>query len=128
MPVRFPEEGRGALWSSVLQASQEMCPSWEQQLSSKLKNYESQEVKAQPANHLHILLILVESFKTAHGASEAASGRSLGGSSRGENTGKVLPKSFSVERKKKESSKSQFQILSVLLPEKSVCKGVMFWS
>lgn len=40
---------------------------------------------------------------------------------------RFYPKSFSLE-KKKEGFQSQRHILSVLLPEKSVCRGVMLWS
>lgn len=50
-----------------------------------------------------------------------------GSSCRGEQTGVFTLNPFHLSQKQ-EGSQSQFHILSVLLPEKSVCKGVMLCS
>lgn len=105
----------------VLQAFQEMFPLWEQQLSLGFKRLRAPESSCPPAEHSWSSRV-----KPVRGASQAVSGRSSGSHCRGEQTEKVFTRNHSHLKKKR--FQSQRHILSALLPEKSVCRGVMLWS
>ena len=113
---------RGLYTCQSFKRFQEMFPLWEQQLSLGFKTLSSRKQLPTLQNLLgvaesNLWVVCLRQSREGLRAAAAEVNRLK----------RFYPKSFSLE-KKKEGFQSQRHILSALLPEKSVCRGVMLWS